>query len=367
MAKQKTKPTKITTEAQESLGSLDHLRLLEGGEVERDTDIDIQTQQQQVTPLKKRREKKKQGIVLESPRTRSADRGIKRKAPATTGARKKMYSHKGHEFTMDDLISMELMVSDKQVIPKASFLKLVKEIIRNMQPDFRLSLHAFEILHEVAEHEMTNLFWVANTLATTHKKVTIGKGDFELAALITKIRDPNVGFHMHTAYNVKKVLDAYNVHASVRSDVIPLEECASYASKVIQMEKDKKKKKNLGKQQASSNEESTSNQGTQQEVEEEERRPVEEGNQAQQAEKEQQKEQEKQKKDKNKQAEQSVTQTEGEKASKKASSSKEAPERKKSKSSSKGEKKKKAKEATSKKAAPTAEEAEGVRDSDVEL
>jgi len=276
MAKQKTKPTKktpakktkqVASSSQEISSSQEETnRLLSGSSVERDEDIDVQSQAVASTP--KRRAAKKAGEVFDlgltetSPSAASAstDKVETRKkkaaaaapAAATTeapaaaqkkkGVRKtRKYQVLNGEYTKGELEAYDLMTGSKRIFTKNAVLRLIKDIIRETHPDFRVSLAAFNLIHEVLEYEMTETMFIANCLRLTHKKITVQKGDFMLAALIKKMYNPREGFGIHSSYPMARILEAYNVKADIGSENLPLENLGELANNILEAEKSKKK------------------------------------------------------------------------------------------------------------------------------
>jgi histone H3/H4 len=105
-------------------------------------------------------------------------------------------------YTLEDLKTYKNMVHPEALIPKAVFLRVVKQIIREIQPEFRLSKDALAIIQEVTEREFSNLFYISNLLSLMSSKNTVRVGHLKMAAGFKKISSNGVDidsqFDMHS-------------------------------------------------------------------------------------------------------------------------------------------------------------------------
>lgn len=77
--------------------------------------------------------------------------------------------------------------STDNLIPKASFQRLVKEVVQNMnRTDIRFYKEAMEALHQACEAYLVELFEDSNLCAIHAKRVTIKTKDMKLAKRISK-------------------------------------------------------------------------------------------------------------------------------------------------------------------------------------
>jgi len=74
--------------------------------------------------------------------------------------------------------------STELLIPKQSFMKLVREIAQDFKTDLRFQSHAIMALHEAGEAYLTSLFEDTNLCAIHAKRVTIMPKDIQLARRI---------------------------------------------------------------------------------------------------------------------------------------------------------------------------------------
>jgi histone H3 len=76
--------------------------------------------------------------------------------------------------------------STKLLIPKSSFIRLVKEIIQKEKRDLRIQASAVLALQEAAEMFVVNMFEYSNYCAIHGKRVTVQAKDIQL---VKKIRE----------------------------------------------------------------------------------------------------------------------------------------------------------------------------------
>lgn len=74
----------------------------------------------------------------------------------------------------------KLQSSTKLLIPRAPFVRLIKELIGNRGPNFKISLMAVEALRESSECLLTSIFEDAYLLALHAKRVTLFPRDMAL-------------------------------------------------------------------------------------------------------------------------------------------------------------------------------------------
>jgi histone H3/H4 len=166
-----------------------------------DEDEDIEpTPKRKATPAPKKSTKK----------SSEKDSAEKKKLPTKKGNKRsppQLVKTAEGDFNAADIETFDLMRRSEPILPRAAFLRVVKEVIRDLQPDFRLSTEAFDILQTAAEDTVTDNFFVANMMAMARKRNTVTNGDVRMAALIKGIY--GTGLHQHTSYDMKKVLEAY--------------------------------------------------------------------------------------------------------------------------------------------------------------
>jgi histone H3/H4 len=63
--------------------------------------------------------------------------------------------------------------SKKPAIAKLAFQRFAKDIAREINPDLKVTLKALEMIHEIAESYLIDLFVKANVIALTHKSSTV--------------------------------------------------------------------------------------------------------------------------------------------------------------------------------------------------
>jgi histone H3/H4 len=80
------------------------------------------------------------------------------------------------------------IANSQPIIPKAAFLRLLKEVIRSIQPHFRVSYEAFSMIQEHIEHEISDMFNLANVVALLNSKVTVHRSHLKLAAAVKRSR-----------------------------------------------------------------------------------------------------------------------------------------------------------------------------------
>lgn len=74
--------------------------------------------------------------------------------------------------------------STKNLIPKLSICRLIKEIMLDLGSTDRIALMAVDCIHEAAEIFLTSLFSDCNLLAHHAKRVTVRPVDMELCLLL---------------------------------------------------------------------------------------------------------------------------------------------------------------------------------------
>lgn len=73
---------------------------------------------------------------------------------------------------------------DKREIGKSTFLRIVKELLREHYHDLRLNKKAGDILHEASESYMMEIFELANMICESRKSNQITLQDFKQAVLL---------------------------------------------------------------------------------------------------------------------------------------------------------------------------------------
>ena len=84
----------------------------------------------------------------------------------------------------------KLQKSTNLLIPKAPFYRLVREVIADINPNYRVQANAVMALHESSESFLLKMFEFSNYIAIHAKRVTLMPKDIHL---LRKIWD-DVGF-----------------------------------------------------------------------------------------------------------------------------------------------------------------------------
>ncbi len=117
-----------------------------------------------------------------APRKVLATMAARRSAPATGGCKKPRRFRPG---TVALREIRRYQKSDKLLLPKLSFQRLVKEVIQtDMCKDLRLTSHALMALHEACEAYIVSLFEDTLLCALHAKRITIMPKDMMLARRI---------------------------------------------------------------------------------------------------------------------------------------------------------------------------------------
>ena len=106
-----------------------------------------------------------------------------RKIPKIVG------STKPHRFHPGTVALKEIRHYQKKgglLMPKAPFARLVKELIREIKPDWRVTGTALDVLQEAAEAFIVRFMEDANLCAIHKKLVTVDKNSMKLAGLLQK-------------------------------------------------------------------------------------------------------------------------------------------------------------------------------------
>lgn len=81
--------------------------------------------------------------------------------------------------------------NDKNVnlrhIPRLAVYRLIKEVSQEFATDLKISKNVVEVLHEVLENYIVNLYSSANTLATADGRETVMVKDFEVLDKLSKL------------------------------------------------------------------------------------------------------------------------------------------------------------------------------------
>jgi histone H3/H4 len=86
-------------------------------------------------------------------------------------------------------IRMLQAVNENNIIPRAPFGRLIKEIIQS-HGDFRITKEAFDVLKEALETYLVELFEDSYRLALHRKRVTLVPADMKLVLYLRGTRDP---------------------------------------------------------------------------------------------------------------------------------------------------------------------------------
>lgn len=74
--------------------------------------------------------------------------------------------------------------SEKLLIPKVPFARLVREILQGFCGEYRITWIAVEALQEASEDHIVRLFIDANLVAESRKCVTLKAGDLRVVKMI---------------------------------------------------------------------------------------------------------------------------------------------------------------------------------------
>jgi histone H3/H4 len=159
---------------------------------------------------------KKKGTPKSGTKEVKSKKDKKRKSDSEPARRKtKKYKVSGDEFTKQEIEFFQL-IRQEGVIPDAPFMRLVKELVRDIQPEYRISQSGFKTLKAATEHVLTDLFYVANSVALVNHKVTVNDAHLKLAEAITEINGPGTGLSIDSAFKMKDVLK----HAGYTDDQV---------------------------------------------------------------------------------------------------------------------------------------------------
>lgn len=112
--------------------------------------------------------------------------------------------------TKSDVAAYQSMVDTKNIFPKVAFLRLLKEIVRELQPEFRISKSALTLIQQVCEHEFTDLFYLANIFALMGKCQTVQPAHLKFAAGFKKMDKNRVGISINSSFDVMTPLKSLN-------------------------------------------------------------------------------------------------------------------------------------------------------------
>lgn len=111
------------------------------------------------------------------------------------------FTKKPHRFRPGTVALREIrkyQKSTNRLIPKAPFVRLVKEIALELKPDLRFQASALEALQEASEAYLVALFEDANLCALHGKRVTMMPKDLLLAIRIRGETAPRTLEFAHT-------------------------------------------------------------------------------------------------------------------------------------------------------------------------
>lgn len=104
--------------------------------------------------------------------------------PDLTSKQKKKYSH--HPGTMALKEIRRLQKTTNLLVPKASFKRLLREVLSEKHPEYRIQASAVEALHHATEAYVIDLFEDSNLCAIHAKRVTVMSNDLQLVKKIKK-------------------------------------------------------------------------------------------------------------------------------------------------------------------------------------
>jgi len=124
-----------------------------------------------------------------------AAKAARKSAPSTGGVKKPSVISTGglpqqkrkHRYRPGTVALREIrryQKSTELLIPKAPFMRLVREVTQDFRSDRRFQSHAIMALHEASEAYLTRLFEDANLCAIHGRRVTIMPKDMQLALRI---------------------------------------------------------------------------------------------------------------------------------------------------------------------------------------
>ena len=123
-----------------------------------------------------------------APRKQLATKAARKSAP-TAGGVKKPHRYRPGTVALREI--RRYQKSTDLLIPKAAFLRLVKEVLLKFKTGIRLQSTALLALQESAEHYLVGLFEDTNLCAIHAKRVTIMPKDIQLARRIRGERSEN--------------------------------------------------------------------------------------------------------------------------------------------------------------------------------
>jgi len=160
------------------------------------------------------------------PKKAEADKkGTKRNRETTEKTKRviKKFKTAQGEFTKSEIESFQMMTKSDPIIPSAAFLRVVKEIIRDLQPEFRISREAFEMLRTVAEYQLTQVFYTANIITLAGKRQKVDVGHLKLASAASGTLGQGCNLGIHSTFNFKDAFKSigYTEDAVAQMDIRP--------------------------------------------------------------------------------------------------------------------------------------------------
>ncbi|KAL0491046.1 hypothetical protein AKO1_002672 [Acrasis kona] len=165
----------------------------------------------------------------------------KRKSEFTIGKEQVVLTNvEGVDVTRDD-VEVNLLQRTDLNIPRAAFLRLLKEVIREISPSIKISKGAFDTIQTYVEHTITDVFSIANFITKVNKTRTVNVPNLLLASAIKGLNGEPLNMNNSNLKDILKKANLTTGKQTLNMDTV----CEAGEIIINTADEKKKKEKNL--------------------------------------------------------------------------------------------------------------------------